>query len=54
MNPAFGSGELRKVGYFDLIFVFDDFGVLVVGFINAFGSKFERVSDSGKLCFELR
>ena len=53
MNPAFRSGELRKVWYFDLVFIFDHFWVLIVGFVDSFGRKFERVSDSGKLCFEL-
>ncbi len=54
MDPAFGSGELSEVRDFDLIFVLDDFGVLIVGFVDSFGSELQRMSDSGELCFELR
>ncbi len=54
MDPAFGSGELSEVRDFDFIFVFDNFGVLIVGFVDSFGRELQRMSDSGELCFELR
>lgn len=53
MDPSLRAAELAKLRHFSLILELDDFGILIIDFVDAFGDYLQTAAHPHQLSLQL-